>query len=69
LIIERTDEAEYRIRNVDGVVEKEPMFHDEDFPTRLSARDAAGVIEALENPPAPNRAARRAAKRFRKDYN
>lgn len=45
---------------------KEVHFHEEDFPMKLSALDAAKVAEALENPPAPNESARRAVKRFRK---
>jgi uncharacterized protein (DUF1778 family) len=68
LIIERIDETEYRVRKAKVIAEKDLHFHEEDFPVKLSERDAAKVVEALENPPAPNRAARRAAKRFRKNH-
>lgn len=68
LIIERIDETEYRVRKAKVIAEKDLRFHEEDFPLKLSARDAAGVLEALENPPAPNQAARRAAKRFKKHH-
>jgi uncharacterized protein (DUF1778 family) len=38
----------------------------EELHLRLSERDARTVLESLDNPPAPNEAARRAAKEFRK---
>jgi uncharacterized protein (DUF1778 family) len=68
LIIEKIDETEYRVRRAKVIAEKDLRFHEEDFPLKLSARDAASVLEATENPPAPNQAARRAAKRFRKHH-
>lgn len=68
LIIERIDDTEYRVRKAKVIAERDLRFHEEDFPVELSARDAAKVAEALENPPAPNRSARRAAKRFRKNH-
>ena len=68
LIIERIDDTEYRVRKAKVIAEKDLRFHEEDFPVKLSARDAAQVVESLENPPAPNRAARRAVKRFRKHH-
>ncbi len=34
----------------------------------LSARDAAQVLEDVQNPPSPNDAAREAAKRFMQNY-
>ncbi len=34
----------------------------------LSARDAAQVLEDVQNPPSPNKAALEAAKRFRQNY-
>jgi hypothetical protein len=64
LIIEKVDDTEYRVRKARVIPEKELRFHEEDFPLKLSARDAARVVEALAKPPAPNKAARRAAKRF-----
>jgi hypothetical protein len=66
LIIERVDDTEYRVRRAKVIPEKELRFHEEDFPVELSEKDAARLIQVLENPPAPNAAARRAAKRFTK---
>ncbi|HEY7307996.1 MAG TPA: hypothetical protein VH643_01415 [Gemmataceae bacterium] len=68
VIIERIDDTEYRVRRAKVIAEKDLRFHEDDLPLKLSARDAAGVLEALANPPEPNRAARRAAKRFRKQH-
>jgi hypothetical protein len=68
LIIEKVDDTEYRVRKAKVIPENELHFHEEDFPIKLSARDAAKVVEMLTNPPAPNKAARRAAKRFMKDH-
>jgi hypothetical protein len=68
LVIEQVNETEYRVRKAKVIPEDEPPFHEESFPVQLSARDAAAFLEALKNPPAPNKAARRAAKRFMKKY-
>lgn len=68
LIIEKIDETEYRVRRAKVIAEKDLHFHEEDLPLKLSERDAARVVEATENPPAPNQAARRAAKRFKKHH-
>jgi len=38
------------------------------MPVELSERDARKFLEALDKPPAPNVALRRAARRFRKKY-
>ena len=66
LIIEQVDDTEYRVRKAQVIPEKDLQFHEEDFPVELSERDAAAFVKALEDPPTPNRAARRAAKKFRK---
>lgn len=66
LIIEKIDDTEYRVRRAKVIAENDLRFHEEDFPVKLSTRDAASVLEAMEHPPAPNQAARRAAKRLRK---
>lgn len=68
LIIERIDETEYRVRRAKVIAEKDLRFHEEDFPIKLSAQDAASVVEAMQNPPAPNQAASRAARRARKHH-
>lgn len=68
LIIEKIDESEYRVRRAKVIAEKDLRFPEEEFPVPLSARDAARVAEALEAPPAPKAAARRAARRLRKHH-
>jgi uncharacterized protein (DUF1778 family) len=68
VIIEKVDDTEYRVRKAQVIAEKDLRFHEEDFPVELSRTDAARLVEVLENPPAANRAARRAAKRFKKDH-
>lgn len=68
LIIEKIDDTEYRVRRAKVIAEKDLRFLEEDFPLKLSARDAASVAGAMENPPAANQAARRAARRARKHH-
>jgi hypothetical protein len=68
LIIQQVDDTEYRIRKARVISEKELRFHEEGFPVELSQKDAAKLGKALENPPPPNKAARRAAKRYMKDH-
>jgi hypothetical protein len=68
LIIEKVDDTEYRVRKARVIPEKELRFSEEDLPLELSPRDAAELIEVLKNPPAPNVAARRAARKFKKDH-
>jgi uncharacterized protein (DUF1778 family) len=46
----------------------EPRFSEDTMPVTLTERDALRLVEALENPPRPNAAARRAAKRFKKQH-
>jgi hypothetical protein len=68
LLFERIDDTEYRVRKMPITSEKEPRFHEEDFPVQLSERDARRIMAALAKPPASVAAARRAAKRFRKKF-
>lgn len=68
LIIEKVDETEYRVRKAQVIPENELRFPEEDQPLELSERDAVQVMKALENPPAPNAAARRAARKFKKHH-
>ncbi len=58
LIIERIDDTEYRVRKAKVIPGKDLHFHEEDFPLKVSKRDAARIVEALANPPVPNAAAR-----------
>ena len=66
VILEAVSANEYRVRKAEVIPADELRFPEEEPPTPLSARDAAQFLEVLENPPRPNPAARRAAKRFRK---
>jgi hypothetical protein len=66
LIIEQVDDTEYRVRKLQAFPEKDLPFHEEEFPVELSARDAVAFVKTLKDPPAPTRAARRAARRFKK---
>jgi hypothetical protein len=68
VIIEAVAEGEYRVRRAGVIPEDELRFPKEDMPVVLSERDARGFLDALENAPRPNAAARRAAKRFKKKY-
>jgi hypothetical protein len=68
LIIERVDDTEYRVRKARVIPEKELHFHEEDFPVKLAKRDATRFVQTLAKPSVPNKAARRAAKRFRKAH-
>jgi hypothetical protein len=68
LLIEQVDETEYRVRKAKVIPEKELHFHEEDFPVEITQRDAVRLAAALAKPPTPNTAARRAAKRFRKNH-
>jgi hypothetical protein len=68
VIIEGVSENEYRVRKAKVIPEDELRFAEEDMPLKLSERDARAVLETLLNPPKPNAAARRAAKRFMRKY-
>jgi hypothetical protein len=68
VILEPIGPNEYRVRKAEVIPADELRFPEEDGPLVLSERDARQFVEALENPPPPNAAARRAAKRFRKHY-
>lgn len=68
VIIEALSENEYRLRKAQVIPEDELRFSEEDMPVSLSQRDAERFLRALEAPPKPNAAARRAANRFKKDH-
>jgi hypothetical protein len=69
VIVEAISSNEYRVRKAEVIPADELRFFPEEaMPIRLSKDDAQRVLKALENPPAPNAAARKAAKRFRKHY-
>jgi hypothetical protein len=56
------------VRKAETIEADEPTFSEKRTPVQLSERDAKRFLEALENPPVPNPAARRAAKRFKKHH-
>jgi hypothetical protein len=58
--VEAISDTEYRVCKV--------LFPEDEMPIKLSERDAKLVLEMIENPPKPNAAARRAARRFKKNY-
>jgi hypothetical protein len=68
VIIEALSENEYRLRKAQVIPEDELRFSEEDMPVSLSPRDAERFLWAIEAPPKPNAAARRAAKTFKKDH-
>jgi hypothetical protein len=69
VILEAVSPNEYRVRKAEVIPTDELRFFPEEaMPIRLSKDDAQRVMEALENPPEPNAAARKAAKRFKKHY-
>jgi hypothetical protein len=68
VIVEAIGDGEYLVRKAQVIPEDELRFSEEEMPIKLSERDAYRLLEMLENPPAPNAAARRAAKRFKKHY-
>lgn len=65
VILEPVGPNEYRVRRVEVSPADELHFTEEEMPLRLSKRDARKMVKALEKPPRPNAAARRAAKRFK----
>jgi len=68
VILEAVTENEYRVRRAEVIAIDDLRFPEEEMPLVLSERDARRVLEILENPPPPNAAARKAAKRFKKHY-
>ena len=68
VIIEPVSANEYRVRKAEVIPADDLRFPEEDMPVVLSKTDAHRFLEALENPPSPLPAAKRAAKRFRKRY-
>jgi hypothetical protein len=68
VVIETLSENEYRVRKAKVIPEDELRFSEEGMSVALSDRDAQRFLRVLESPPKPNAAARRAAKRFKKDH-
>jgi hypothetical protein len=68
VIVEAISPNEYRVRRARVIPEDELRFSEEEVPVKLSERDAQRVLDALADPPKPNAAARKAAKRFEKHH-
>ncbi len=68
LIVEKIDDTEFRVKKAEVVPVKALEFHEEAFPVQLSKRDALQFLRRLDKPPAPTRAAIKAAKEFMKDH-
>lgn len=68
VIIEAVSDTEYRVRKARVIPEDELRFSEEEMPIRLSVGDANRLLDALDKPPKPNAAARRAAKRFKANH-
>jgi hypothetical protein len=68
VVIGAVSEYEYRVPRAKVIPEDELRFPEQDMPVILSERDARRFLGSLEEPPKPNAAARRAAKRFKKTY-
>lgn len=68
VILESVSANEYRVRKAEVIPQDELRFPEEDIPWKLTRRDAARLVAALENPPRPNAALRRAGKRFKKAH-
>ncbi len=68
VIVEAISRNEYRVRKAEVIPTDDLLFSEEAMPVVLSKRDARRLIAALDRPPSPNAAAKRAAKRFRKRH-
>jgi hypothetical protein len=68
VILEAVSANEYRVRKAEVIPTDDLRFSEEEMPVALSERDAQRLLDVLQNPPRPNAAARRAAKRFKKHH-
>jgi uncharacterized protein (DUF1778 family) len=68
VIVEALSDTEYRIRKARVIAEDDLRMPEDDMPIKLTEREAKKVLDMIENPPKPNAALRRAAKRYRKNY-
>jgi hypothetical protein len=67
LIVDQIHETEFRIRKAVVIPERDLKFPEDESKIELSERDAKRFLEVMRNPPAPNRAAKKAAKEY-KEY-
>ena len=68
VIIDVIGADEYRVRKAQVIPADELRFSEAEAAIELSERDARCFMETLASPPPPNRAARRAAKRFKANH-
>ena len=68
VIVDMVSDTEYRIRKARVIPESDLRFPEEEMPLKLTERETQQILDLLDNPPKPTAAARRAAKRFRKNY-
>jgi hypothetical protein len=68
VILEAISADEYRVRKAATLPGGAPALSEEQMPAPLSERDAKRLVKVLEQPPRPNAAARRAARRIRKPH-
>jgi uncharacterized protein (DUF1778 family) len=68
VIVEAMSDTEFRVRKARVIPEDELRFPEDDMPIKLTERETLMVLDMMENPPKPNAALRRAAKRYRKKY-
>lgn len=66
VIVETVSANEVRVRRVEVIPTDERTLPEDEMPLKLTEREARQLLKALDNPPAPTAAARRAAKRFKK---
>ncbi|HEX3150350.1 MAG TPA: DUF1778 domain-containing protein [Gemmataceae bacterium] len=67
VLIEQVSDTEIRIRKARVVPEDEVQFPEEG-PIRLSPRDWKRFLDALDNPPAPNAALKKALAGYKKRH-
>lgn len=67
VIIEQVSDTEVRIRKAKVIAEDDIHFREEST-LKLSTRDRDRFLALLDDPPAPNKAFRRAAARFKKRH-
>jgi hypothetical protein len=68
VILDVISPNEVRVRKAEVIVADDLCFSEEQMPVPLSKKDARRLTTALDNPPRPNVAARRAAKRLKKQH-
>jgi len=68
VIVEAMSDTEFRVRKARVIAEDELHFPDDGIHIKLTERETQQLLDLLDNPPKPTAAARRAAKRYRKNY-